>query len=126
MNKLVRDNLIAQMVGGGDHPKFRSLSQPEFVRELVKKLQEEAIELAQAKPERVISEIADIQQLIDTLLETLGVTKAKLNQIKAEKNKQNGTFKKRLYVENIELQDESQWMNYFLDNYQEIKQEIKK
>ena len=121
MNKLVRDNLVAQMVGGGDQPKFRTLSRPEFVRELVKKLQEEAIELAQAKPERVVSEIADIQQLIDALLETQGVTKAKLNQIKVGKNKQNGAFKKRLYVENIVLQDKSPWMNYFLDNYQEIK-----
>lgn len=78
-NKLVRDNVIQQMIDNNISPKRRVLGDEEYKGELIKKLKEEANEIATtSSPEGLLEELADIQDVIDTILSVLKKTRQDL------------------------------------------------
>lgn len=98
-NKLIRDKIPEIIISAGEKPQIRILKHGEYRRALIKKVSEEAVELGRAKSEREITgEIVDIQELIDTLIVELGLTKRQVKQYQTEKSHKRGVFKKRLFL----------------------------
>jgi len=98
-NKLIRDRILEIIKTAGEKPHSRILNQKEYLREIKKKILEEAKELIGAKNKKgVINEIVDIQELIDVLISGLGLTKLQIQKQQKIKNKKRGGFKKRLFL----------------------------
>ena len=73
--KLVRDK-IPEIVEGktGKEVKTRIMEDEEYRKFLLKKVEEEAHELANAEDkEHIVEELADVMELIDTILEVNGL-----------------------------------------------------
>lgn len=122
--KLVRDKIIDDMVKNGQNPKYEVLNDDEFITELKKKLLEEAEEFPKASGEEIEDELADIQEIIDSLIKTLKIKKSRLKAAQEQKIIKRGAFKKKIYVDYVEVIDDFKWLNYYLANphkYPEIK-----
>ena len=121
--KLVRDKIVDHQLASGAKPTFRQLNNTEHQHALVHKIIEEATEIVAAEANVVAAEIADVQQALDDLIEKFGLSKADIAQAQAEKNAKNGSFKKGLYVEYVEVSDDDTWAEYYrknADRYSEI------
>jgi len=102
-NKLIRDNILEIIRRGGDLPFWRVLNKKELLRELKKKVLEEAKELMRAKDRKeILNEIVDIQELLDNLILELKFKKSELRKIQKKKREKRGGFKKRLFLIKIE------------------------
>lgn len=122
--KLVRDNIVKGIIAVGNVPNHRKLNEDEYVQELKNKLLEETKELPTAQNTEVIGELADIQEIIDNLLIALNTSKEELKTAQEKKNNKNGSFKNRDYIEYVEAQDDSTWIEYYTQNpekYPEIR-----
>ncbi len=122
--KLVRDKIPGNMKKDHTRVVVRVLEDKEYVQELKKKVQEEADELIKAPFEELAEEVADMQELVDNFLQALKLDKKHLKKLQDTKNKKYGSFKKRLYVEMIEIAEDNEWVKQFLknpDRYPEIK-----
>jgi predicted house-cleaning noncanonical NTP pyrophosphatase (MazG superfamily) len=123
--KLVRDKIVENIKSAGNKPVWHTLSQDEYISELKRKVGEEAAEINIAQGEDVIKELADVQELIDTLLEELSISKEEFEKVKEKKNEKAGAFKSKQYVEYVETEDGSEWVDYYLkspDKYPEISE----
>ena len=122
--KLVRDKIVENIIANGNTPKWKVLASDEYLSELKKKVGEEAEEIAKAEGEDIVKELADVQELIDTILEELNISKEEFAKIKEKKNEKAGAFKKKHYIEYVETTDDSEWVQYYLKSpkkYPEIK-----
>ena len=122
--KLVRDKVVDGILNEGNKPDFKTLSEREYIKELKLKLLEEAKELPKAKNDNIIRELADIQEIIDNLIKALGLVQEQLKEAQEKKNELAGSFKKRHYIKDIKVQDNSERIKYYLqfpDKYPEIK-----
>jgi len=99
--KLVRDN-IPEVVGKltGKEVKTRVLeNNEEYFKFLMRKIEEEAHELANAEgKEHIVEEIADVLELIDAILEFNQVDREIVRKVQEEKAKKRGGFKKRILM----------------------------
>ncbi|MFZ5982610.1 MAG: phosphoribosyl-ATP pyrophosphohydrolase [Patescibacteria group bacterium] len=98
--KLVRDK-IPEIVGGktGKEVKTRIMEDEEYVTFLLKKVIEEAQELAHAKDrEHVAEELADIMELIDTILEVNGLSLDEVRKVQKAKAAVRGGFKGKILM----------------------------
>jgi predicted house-cleaning noncanonical NTP pyrophosphatase (MazG superfamily) len=123
-NRLVRDKIIAGIVAEGSKAGFRILNDEEYQEELKKKVREEANELPEAEGEEVLKELADIQETVDCLVKALGLSKKQLRETQKQKRVKAGSFKKRHFLETVEMADDCKWLDYYLkstDKFQEIK-----
>jgi predicted house-cleaning noncanonical NTP pyrophosphatase (MazG superfamily) len=123
--KLVRDNIVEAIVSKGNTPKWRTLSDEEYIVELKKKLVEESAELVGARNEEVVTELADIQEILDNLLEALNVSKNELVAAQNQKNVKNGSFKKRQYIDIVEVGAGASEIEYYLkypEKYPEVSE----
>lgn len=98
-NKLIRDRILEIIKTAGEMPYSRVLNKKEYLKEIKKKILEEAKELTLAKSKKgVVNEIVDIQELIDVLISEFGLTKSQIQKAQKIKNKKRGGFKKRLFL----------------------------
>ena len=98
-NKLIRDRILEIIKDAGEKPFWWTLNQKEYLKEIKKKILEEAGELIKAKSkEGIIDEIVDIQELIDVLVSELKLKKSKIKKQQKIKNEKRGGFKKRLFL----------------------------
>ncbi len=98
-NKLIRDRILEIIKEAGEKPYWRVLNKREYLKEIKKKILEEAEELIGAKNKKeVINEIVDIQELIDVLVSKIGLTKSQIQKQQKIKNKKRGGFKKQLFL----------------------------
>ena len=98
-NKLIRDRILEIIKAAGERPYWRVLNKKEYLREIKKKILEEAKELTGAKNKKeVVNEIVDIQELIDVLASELGLIKTEIKRQQKIKNKKRGGFKKKLFL----------------------------
>jgi len=98
-NKLIRDRILEIIKKDGEKSFSRVLNKKEYLKEIKKKIAEEAKELVRAKSKKeVINEIVDIQELIDVIISELGLTKSQIKKQQKIKNKKRGGFKKRLFL----------------------------
>jgi len=122
-SKLVRDNIVDQQIASGAKPNFRQLSKAEHIHELINKITEEAREIENAEAGEVVAEIADVQQVIDDLKVALSITNEDVVKAQEAKSSKNGTFKKGLFVDYVEVTEDNPWVEYYRENadrYSEI------
>ena len=89
--KLVRDK-IPELFGG----KTKKAEDSEYLKELAKKLQEEVDEF---KKDGKIEELADIMEVIYAIVDHLGISKERLEEIRMKKKEERGGFKEKLMWE---------------------------
>ncbi len=126
--KLVRDKIVRQMQSNGQEPVYRVLGWLEYLRELGRKLMEEATELpvddaASIDTAALLDELADVQEVVDCFLAAIGRTKEELAAAQVAKKTKAGSFTARLYVETVRSPEASSWTQYYRaqpDRYPEV------
>lgn len=102
-NKLVRDNIPAIIEESGQKANYRILNDVEFRNALRVKLVEEATEVHNATTrDEMVSELADVLEVIYHLANILDVDANTLYDIADEKMETNGGFDKRIFLESVE------------------------
>ncbi len=122
--KLVRDKIVPGIIKSGNKPYYKVLGKRKYLEQLKRKVIEEAEELPLDNKKELIKELADIQEVIDNFIYTLGTTKKELRRVQKKKNKKAGSFKKRHYISHVEANEDSEWVDYYLkspEKYPEIK-----
>jgi len=123
--KLVRDKIVKDVERLKGKANYRIMQNEEYINELRKKLIEETQELLKIEQDELIKEMVDVQEIIDNLVEALGFSKEQLKEKQEQKNKEWGSFKKRIYINTVEIPEDSKWVKYYLknqDRYPEIKE----
>ncbi len=124
VEKLVRDKIAEEMIAS-ENADYKVLNDKEYVEELKNKILEETKELLPIKDrDKIVKELADIQEVIDTLIETLKSSKQKIKEKQKKENKKSGAFKKKLYIKTVELGNDHPWLDYYLknpDKYPKVK-----
>jgi len=92
--KLVRDRIPEIIRSKGAQPTVRIALEDELDLLIRAKIVEEAEELLSSGE---TEEIVDLLEVIDALIQLRGLSSVKLDQLRAEKNKERGGFK-RSYV----------------------------
>lgn len=125
MKKLIRDKIPGTMESQGKKVESRILGDEEFVKELKTKFEEELAELKEVEfgdKEHFKNELADLQLLIDTLLKVNGISKEDLESFQKGKLEKVGGFEKRIYTESVSLQDDDEWVDYYVKKgWKEVK-----
>lgn len=98
-NKLVRDKIPEIIRKNDSKPLTRVLNQKEYTKELVRKLSEEVTEF---KENPSIEELADIEEVLMALRAAMGIRADALEEVRRNKAKTNGRFKKRIFLEAVE------------------------
>jgi|GEM_PF-310750 len=132
-DKLVRDDIVAEMEREGCEVVWRVLSDAEYAVELMKKLEEELDELddgAGKNRETDLKELADVAEIYETawdiidreenydLLESAmdeldngldmwEIDPDELLEAKAAKINRFGAFKKRIYIEKVSIKEDN-------------------
>ncbi|MGA2666833.1 MAG: nucleoside triphosphate pyrophosphohydrolase [Patescibacteria group bacterium] len=98
-NKLIRDRIPEIIKVDGWVSKTRVMEKDEFIKELKKKILEEAKELNEGKEHKnLIEELVDIQEIIDTILNEKKVKFSEFHKIQSKKKNERGGFKKKLFL----------------------------
>lgn len=101
-NKLVRDNIPEIIKNNGEEPIVRILSSLEYWYELIKKDQEELIELTEAiTQEQIKKELADKLEVIIAMAKYKGISLEEIIKEADEKREKNGSFQKRLFLVDV-------------------------
>lgn len=102
--KLVRDKIPDRIRSQGGIPKVRRLRGNELIDALFAKL---LAEVREAQGERTrggcVSELADVQEVINKLLNVLHTSPDRLQQLMQEKRNDRGGFNDGCYIESVEL-----------------------
>ncbi|HVZ75742.1 MAG TPA: nucleoside triphosphate pyrophosphohydrolase [Candidatus Paceibacterota bacterium] len=109
-NKLVRDKIPDKILRNrtpleavrGVKPRVRVLSPKEFKAELRRKLLEEYNELVSATTrEDILTEMADLAEVLDALRRAEGIGDTELMGARAAKNSLAGAFDKCIFLETV-------------------------
>jgi len=115
--KLVRDRIADHAKKDGAYVSQKILSENKYISELQKKLLEETKEFTKTRVrEEMLEELSDVQEIIDNLLAALNYKGRDLKKIQAKKNQKNGSFKKKVYINYIKVNDNYSWLAYHLKN----------
>lgn len=102
-NKLVRDKIPSIIESSGKRYSFSKLDKDEFKIELKRKLIEEISEYQEASTDsKALGELADVLEIIHSLVEIHGSSIAELERLRKEKILTNGGFKQRYYLIEVE------------------------
>lgn len=103
-NKLVRDKIPEIIDAKGSKARVHKANEQEFIRELLKKLVEEASELEAEfikSGEIDIMELADIDEVLDNIKAISGHTFEKVKAAKDLKRVNRGGFENRIILEEV-------------------------
>ena len=125
-NKLVRDKLRAEYEKMNQKAVYRELSPSEHTEQLKNKIIEEAREIsAESSKDEIVSELADIQQVIDDIAQVHGISPDLVQETKLKKYEKKGGFSEATFVETLELtDDDDEWVEYYRKSpniFKEIK-----
>jgi Uncharacterized conserved protein len=98
-NKLIRDNIPEIIKKDGKECNIRVLNDEEYFIELNKKLDEE---IKEYKEEYSLEELADVQEIINSIVKAKGMTLDEFNKIRENKKVKNGGFDKKLFLIDVE------------------------
>ena len=102
-NKLIRDRIPEIIAKDGNTADIIILSEESFKQAIKEKLIEEATEVCNAdNRDEVLSELADLQEVMDTIKQMYNINTLEVNTIQAVKALQRGKFEKRLYLKSVE------------------------
>lgn len=128
LQKLVRDRVVPNCLDDPEvlHTEYCELDRQEFRRELVRKIYEEADEilLGDDQQDGALKELADLQEVVDTLHRDFGFSDEQVQEEMARKRQKKGGFDSRHYIEYNDLADGSKWVEVFRaqpDKYREEK-----
>lgn len=112
--KLVRDNIPGLHQAAGHTFDGRQLTGAELRNALCQKLHEEADEVSGAlSRDELIEEIGDVQQVLDDLCASEGITQDELRAAVVEKTARKGGFQAGEYIETVTMPDENdKWVRY--------------
>lgn len=95
-NKLVRDLIPSIIQQEGKQCQTRTLSDQEYQKALIQKLQEEVTEFTE---EPNLEELADILEVIQALAKALDSDIETVRNIQQKKSQNRGGFDKRIFLE---------------------------
>ncbi|MBO5909966.1 MAG: nucleoside triphosphate pyrophosphohydrolase, partial [Clostridia bacterium] len=96
--KLVRDRIIDIILANGENPVYRTLNDEEYLKELHKKLFEEANEFIEADdPE----EMADLLEVLYAIARLKNINMQEVEQIRLNKREKRGGFDRKIYLEDV-------------------------
>lgn len=98
-NKLVRDKIIDIIKSNGEEPLYHILDEEEYLKELHKKLFEEANEFVE---EDSLEEMADLLEVLYSIAKVKNIDLEEVERIRLQKHAKRGGFDKRIYLENVE------------------------
>jgi predicted house-cleaning noncanonical NTP pyrophosphatase (MazG superfamily) len=99
-NKLVRNNVPLSITEQGRTPNLKTLNDNEFEIELFNKLLDETKEVLEAKDdqEHLAEEIADVYEVIDTIIKIKNLNSDKKNKKKKQKW---GGFDQKIWLTSV-------------------------
>lgn len=97
--KLVRDKIPKIITADGHTPSTRILDQDEFRAALIEKLGEETEELRTATKADRLGELADLQEILNSLARSYGYSPSEVVYAAAKKRLARGGFDGRIYLE---------------------------
>lgn len=95
-NKLIRDRIPAIIEAEGKTCRIETMPEDEYRQALLEKLIEEAQEAAQASPDRLVTELADLYEVIDAVLAVNGIDREEVLQVQKQRQSSRGGFEQRL------------------------------
>ncbi len=95
-NKLIRDRIPEIIQADGKRYELVVMTEEEYINALRSKLGEEAQEAQKAAPEDLVTELADIQEVIKAMLEALEISPEQIEQVQTQRHAERGGFEKRL------------------------------
>ena len=114
LQKLVRDKVVKKCLDDPEflHTEYRTLDKQEFRRELLRKVHEEVdeIPLDDNQRDESLKELADLQEVVDTLRQDFGFSIEQVQEAMARKKQDNGGFDNRHYIEYNDFTDDSRWV----------------
>lgn len=104
-DKLVRDKSIKTLEDQGAIIHLKNLKKDkDFLEAVSQKIVEELNEVFQSETkEELISELADLEDVLDIFKKLIKVSQEEIEKAKKEKNKERGGFEKRIYIEYAEI-----------------------
>lgn len=105
-NKLVRDRIPEIIEASSKRCGIETMPDVEYRQALLQKLVEEAQEARQAAPDELITELADLQEVIAALLAAWHISPEKVQQIQDQRRAERGGFEQRLKLLWTEGRDE--------------------
>ena len=126
--KLVRDKSIHNMEEKGVEVKWHTLSTTQKLEHYIKKLEEETLEVKQALAENdakeVCEELADLQELICAIAESMDIPMADVEASRQGKIDRRGGFSKGIFIETVACSEGSFYDTYCAKDpakYQPVK-----
>jgi len=107
-NKLVRDRIPEILLEAGLDFEISTLSETEYRQLLRKKIIEEAQELAESDAEHLLTELADLYEVLDALIETYGLSLDAILKKQKQRRIERGGFKQRIQLLWTEESEDSQ------------------
>lgn len=122
-NKLIRNKLPERMIQEGIKVNAKVLNKEEYIFRLKDKLIEEAQEVKDADSiEQLIVELADVLEVFSALAKAFEISMEKVKKAKVEKQKVNGTFDSKSFINYIEVpEDNNKVINYLLSKNRPFK-----
>jgi predicted house-cleaning noncanonical NTP pyrophosphatase (MazG superfamily) len=97
-NKLVRDRIPEILLEAGLNFEISTLSETEYRQLLRQKIIEEAQELAESNAEHLLTELADLYEVLDALIETYGLSLDAILKKQKQRRLERGGFKQRIQL----------------------------
>lgn len=97
-NKLVRDRIPEIIRQSGSKCETTVLSNTEYCQALRVKLIEEAKEVAEAEEEDLITELADLYEVIDALMASYGIKGDRVLNAQAKRRETRGGFAQKIML----------------------------
>lgn len=112
---LVRDKMVEKMQSKGILVDYKKLNQKNYVNALRKKVVEEAREVAAENDrEKLVFELADLQEVAQTLAETLEITASEISEARKKKREKSGGFSKKHFTNFVEIKNDNPAIEYYL------------
>lgn len=100
--KLVRDRIPAIIAASGRRCHTTVLTEPAFRTALLAKLVEEAQEVQAATPEEMLTELADVLEVVQALLALRQFTLVQVHEVQEQRRLARGGFEGRLHLDWVE------------------------
>ncbi len=101
-NKLVRDHIPDIIRSEGRACETEILDEAAFRQALMEKLVEEALEVAQADHTALITEVADLYEVLDAVLLQHGITREDVAAERHRRRAERGGFERRIQLIRVE------------------------
>lgn len=99
-NKLIRDKIPDNINSKkGKKATYRVMDDEEYLRELNKKVLEEANEFVEAND---VEELADVIEVLESVMTAKGITWDEVKRVKQAKKEAKGGFAGKIYLESVE------------------------